>query len=661
MPSVSSRRAPFPHWAIIAGVGVMLAPQEGGVLVGRKVQSLEGVAPSDYEYGSLPPYLETTFSFRRLVLGMGEKVQTSRASSRRYRHAINVDCSIGGMPRKGPAFVSITPASTGEIRDFVEALHSSANTLFALAGRYVLRRAGDAAVDWGVSRDLGVGRTAWQAVRFKDAGGSPVDALYVGADNNDFWQYNGSTNTWTQLSTTIAAKCLAVLDDELWRGYANKVIKCTSDPAVLANWSGEITVGDASSSITWMDVAGNQLFIYKDDGSVYTVNTSGTATALDPGVQLTPSSNNGRASESWYGRLWSQLGDGFWSITPGDVAVFSPIGPERMLENDSEVRGKIQCAAGHQAYFLYEGLYNAANGHSYLLKYGTWLPPEQGEDTAYDFAEVHHGALKKWSSKQVTAMRVSGIPGTNERLYCGFSDGSVEWCVLPKGTPDPMADSACSRTSETAELYWPIHHMMFQADTKAFRGWSAFGPSLSGTNYVQQEYRTDLAAGYTALGTNFTSSGQRVDPAVTVSGKQIDCKTILVGDVVLEGMALHEQVRPALKLDYTFLVDARSNVALRNGATERRSPDQIRQAVKDAVDAAASVTVVLPDEESKDLSFVDYQEMMLPDPRRYGQEWGLLVRGVEYRTNTRYGTYARLETMTYGQMEAFTYGQLEAA
>ncbi|HXI15133.1 MAG TPA: hypothetical protein VNM48_02090, partial [Chloroflexota bacterium] len=633
---------------------------EGGVMIGRKVRALEGVVPTDQEYSSLPVYLEATYGFRRLVLGMGEKTQTSRSGGRRYRYGINVDCSIGGMPRKGPAFVAITPASTGEYRDFVEALYSGANTLFGLAGRYVQRRAGDTAADWSVSRDLGVGRTAWQGVRFKDAGGSPIDALYVSADNNDFWQYNSATNTWTQLSTTIAAKCLAVLDDELWRGYANRVIKCTSDPSVLANWSGEIVVGDASSSITWMQVAGSQLFIFKDDGTVHSVTTAGIATPLDPGIQLTASVNNGRAAANWFNRLWTQMGEAFFSITPGTVAEFAPVGPERLLENDSEVRGKVQCSAGHQAYFLYEGLYNAANGHSYLLKYGTWLPPDQQEDGAYDFAEAHHGALKKWSSKQITAMRVSGLPGTNERLYCGFADGSVEWCVLPKGSPDPMSDSACTRTPEEAFVAWPIHHMMFQADIKAFRGWSAFGPALSATNSVQQEYRTDLTAAYTALGTNFTSNGQRVDPVATVSGKFIDCKTVLVGDVVLEGMALHEQVRPALKLEWSFLVDARDRVPLRNGATERRTPTQIRTAVKNAVDAAASVTALLPDETSQDLSFVDYQEVMLPDPQRYGQEYGLLVRGVQYRTNTLFGTYGRLETQNYGQLAASSYGQLEA-
>src|SRR4030095_16595437 len=94
-------------------MGWRVKPTQAGLMTGKMSDFVGEVAPTSYEYGAARPDEETTFVFGRLVGGMGEKVQSS-ATSKRYYYAVNVDCSIGGMPRLGPQFTAATlPAPLG--------------------------------------------------------------------------------------------------------------------------------------------------------------------------------------------------------------------------------------------------------------------------------------------------------------------------------------------------------------------------------------------------------------------------------------------------------------------------------------------------------------------------------------------------------------------
>src|SRR5947209_932460 len=117
MPSVSSRRPPWPGELMLGGQRLMTVD---GSLVAKKTQSLENVAPTTQEYDSAPVYKERTFAFRP-TRGMGERIQSSH-TSRRYPFGLNV-WVVGGLFGKGPLTHTITPASTGSVRDFVNALH----------------------------------------------------------------------------------------------------------------------------------------------------------------------------------------------------------------------------------------------------------------------------------------------------------------------------------------------------------------------------------------------------------------------------------------------------------------------------------------------------------------------------------------------------------
>jgi hypothetical protein len=192
------RRAPWPYDAQIdvgdgtGWHGLVLAPTQDGLLVGRETAFLGEVAPTTYEYGAAKPDEETTFAFGRLTGGMGEAVQSS-ATSRCYRYATGVDCSIGGMPRLGPAFTAETlpglPASN-PIRQVICTRPITTDETIALAGRYAYVRTAGA---WTLSHDFGVGVRAINGVLFQGATGT--GGLFVADEGGSLTRYAGTT--WT--------------------------------------------------------------------------------------------------------------------------------------------------------------------------------------------------------------------------------------------------------------------------------------------------------------------------------------------------------------------------------------------------------------------------------------------------------------------------------
>lgn len=660
---VASRRAPWPYSLKINGVGVRVK----GDIVGRKVQSLAGVVPTSAEYGTEDLYRERSHEFRRPVLGMGERTQSAAARSRRYRYALNCWFS-GGLRGKGPLWHNLAPSSTGEVRDFPEALHGGALTQFILAGRYVLRRTSDLSAGQVVSQDLGASRQAQSAVRFKHPSGT--DCLYVAVDNDDFWQYNGAT--WTQLDTAIDANYLAVVRDELWRAYDNQISKCTADPATAANWSAPIAVGDASSNITGLAVANDALIVFKDDGSASTVTVNEDASLsvndLMAGLRTTRAGTNGRNPASWLNSVWFRSGPSFWRLTPaGEVAELQQVGPERLLENDSEVGGVATCFAGYAAWYGLMGVYNAQNTSSYLLQYGDWLPPDAGDESRYDFADVLNGALLKWESRQITALRVSTLVAGNPRCYAGFSDGTFGWFLLPAGSPSPFAaDSGCEFADGSlgpSRVYWPTNTLMAPADYKAYLSLAAYGPVLDSNNRVEAAYRLNPGLAYAPLSADLNAAGARVDFPDGTVGKLLDYEETLASPdssstPVVESVVLRQALRPSTRLEYGFTVDARDHAPLRDGRADRKTAAQIREIVKAFADDPAAGTLELPDETSQSFAAITYQETIPDDARRRGLAYDLAVSAIQFRTNEVYGTFARLGAMTFAELGDLTFAEL---
>ena len=681
--TVHSRRRPWPYDLIVNGVPVILRPQENGLMIGKKVQSLQGVVPITYDYSSQPVYAERTFPFRRLTGGYGDRIQHAPASGA-YYYATNADLSIGGLQIKGPLFHAVAPPSTGAVAFFIDAVDAGVTpppgypagwpplSTFAGAGQYVLRRTADTGAGWAVSKDFGAGHAPVKAVRFRAPG--QADSLWVVTASGQLWRFDGTA--WAM--STQPAFSLTVLRDELWvKDTANTVKVATADPMVAASFGAAITVGDASQPITNLEVLDDALYVFKTNG-IFTIAPDTSARDRFPSFRSQPLPRNGVNAYPWLGRLWFGYGDGFyWMDNQGTL---TPTGPNLLMENNSEVSGEVSCFTGHAAWFGYYGLWNkgptlatAGVGDSYLLKHGTWLNPDDDPNEAYQFAEVVNGAVKKWTGKKVTALYVSDAAQGNARLYAGFSDGTVEWCLLPRGTANPThPDSGCEFTTEESWVYWPLHHAMFQADAKSYRGFSVFGPRIDAQNTVRVQYRLvrrSVEAAPPAQQTPwqevapaFTHSGQRIDLQDDIFGYALEVRHALVSanqsSPVLEGLALHEMVRPSLLLEYTWTVNARAYLARRDGVIDRRTPWQIKESAMSWAATAGTVEVVLPDEGIQSLSIVDYSEALSPVTKRYGADWDVAMRAIQFKTLTVYGSWDRVAFYDWDTIGDYTWDDL---
>ena len=696
--SLGSRRKPWPYDLIVQGFPVILRPQENGLFIGRKMQTLANVAPITYDYSSQPVYAERTFAFRRIRGGYGERVQRAPVPTR-YYWGTNVDLSVGGLQIKGPLVHSIAPPSTGYVLWFLDA-HDTASPLweppvgppgappappqpfegyrpclFAGAGRFVLKRTGDAPDAWTVSHDFGQydsgggvmkDNVVTKAVRFWPAGSGQTDSLFVTTVGGELWRYDGATWSLSEQQ----AFTIGVLRDELWIGSGrNTVRNCTADPLVASNWNAEIIVGDPSQPVTNLESLDDQLFVFKQNG-VFTINPDTSVQDKFPSFRQQPRPGNGVNATPWLGRMWFGYGDSYyWMDASGNLV---PTGPNILVENNSEVNGEVGAFAGHASWFGYYGLWNKATGKSFLIKHGTWVNTDEAQTANYQFLEVPNGSLKTWDGKRILSLYVSDAAPGNSRMYCGFSDGSIDWFLLPYGTPNPAhPDSGCEFTDEESWVYWPLHHAMFQADAKAYRGFSAFGPRIGTNNSVRVQYRVaqqfaemppDLQAPWIDLGRVFTFSGQRIDLEDNVFGYAIEVRHALestgtdVDDTpVVEGLALHEQVRPALQLEYTWTVNARRWLARRDGVVDRRTPWQIREACLQWASAIGNVEAWMPDEGIQALSIVDYSEALAPVTKRYGTDWDIAMKAVQFRTLTVYGTWDRVGLYDWDTIAQYTW------
>lgn len=657
--------------------GLMLVPSDSGLLVGKKQQNLANAVPQVTDYGSAPVYKEHTFQFCPSG-GMGESIQSSH-TDHRYHYAI--DCwVIGGLFGKGPLVHPVTPANSGLIRRFVEALSGGVLKLFFLAGAQVFIRNDDSNAGQAVSRTR-AGHVAMDAARFAGGYASPVDGLYVSWEDGLLEEYNGTAWVACALPSGFSAHLLCVVGDELWAAdmIRSQIRKVTADPKVAANWSGLIQVGNPSTQITAIRQTQSQLFIFKSDGDVFTVDSTGGDIDLYPGLQNTIDPDNGRTAWPWQGSLWFRTGRAFWQL---DVAsggsVLTPTGPGRALGNQSEVRGPVQAFVGWNSQMAFGAIYNAANATSYLLTYGNWMPEQGDSGTNYKFTNQWDGAIAHWTGRKVTALWVSSIP-SDARLYIGFADGGYDWIKL---VPYPLTpDGGAEFTLGPSYMVPPIHHDQFQADNKQFIGFSIFCPSFPTGGSVTIDYRLRASAGmprstppdltenyamgdFLPAGDPFTFNGQRQDLSPSIAGKAIEVRIHLASGSnlttpVLEGVGFHQRLVPAFRRDFQFVVDARDYAARRDGASIRQSGRKIRDLVMDAAAAPATISLEFPDETVLDLAIFDYTERMVAHSAFGGQAWAVDCQATQFAVLTQYGMISRTRGTRIGDLRGWDIVQLK--
>jgi hypothetical protein len=71
-----------------------------------------------------------------------------------------------------------------------------------------------------------------------------------------------------------------------------------------------------------------------------------------------------------------------------------------------------------------------------------------------------------------------------------------------------------------------------------------------------------------------------------------------------------------------------------------------------ATAGAGPTTVVMPDETTQSVDFVDYGEVLRNERQRWGLEWDIPVKMVQFETNTVYGIVGRMLPYTVGDFAA---------
>jgi len=652
-------------------IGLMLVPgQDKGVLVGKKQQMLDQVVPSVQEYGSAPVYRERTWTCRPSG-GFGERVQTSYGD-RRYYWGIDVWVS-GGLFGKGPLIHPImpSPAPGGAVVRIIDGFNTASNTLtqFILSGTKAYRRQDDTTAGQIVDKDF-TPATLQDAAIYQGGFSGAAKSLYVTLSTGALWERTPA-GTWTQaaLPSGFFANNLEVVGTELWAadGGNSVVRKVTADPKVAANWSGPYYIGDPSVAISAIRQTGQTLVIFKQDGTLYTLNSDGSVNDLFPGIASTPNASNGLRAQAWLNALWFNAGPTFYRLDmPG--AQLTPVGPGQLLDNASPVRGDARVLTGWGGYQAFLGIYNPLTQvdgtppTSYLLSYGSWEMKETDDGAQAVFDDQWDGALAHWPNRTISAMSVSGASGT-DRLYVGFTDGGWDWFKLVK---NPLApNSGAEFTLGTSELVLPMHHAMFQADTKHWLGFSLFGPVMRVGDEATLYYRVIASAGGPAtdpsgnwlLLDEFTSNGQRIPAPSNLAGNALSLKCSLSNSTstdtpVIEIIAIHERVVPAFKRDFTGTVDARLVIHRLDGAAYRPDPAHIEKVMMDAVAFPGSMAIELPDETVSEVAFFDYQEQFLPTG------YQINFQATQFRILTVYGIIARLRGTRIGDLRGYKISSL---
>ena len=640
-------RAPYPYDIVIVDdaatrTGLMLLHdpryQQAG-LAGEHPDPLQAAQPTEFAYSAQNPGVESTAVYDDLVLGFGQRLQQT-SHDRRYRFASNADCSIGGQIILGPRLTTVTPSPTVDATNGISHFFEIGGSLYALNGRYALKRTGDAAADWAVSKDFGAGKAALDVIVTKQNGGSTTYAYVAMGDSEFMYRFDGTT--WTQHASLFArAFCLAGRD--LYRAHdTNKVAKVdtNSDPWTAANWSADESfyIGSADSAIARMSTtASGALLIFKTDG-VYGLDEQGNDLQLYSDLKLAPSSDNGKYTFKFENWIHLTMGGRHFRIGP-DLGI-EPVGPERFAENDTPVSGYITAGVG-TPYAAYAGIYNPDTDDSYLLKFGAYPQTQDGDPERID---AWHGSLsgvtiagisvsdvsESWANQKIAAMyRTSiGAPTIHERCYIGSSTGTITYFILPC-SPNPVACSSyqygTGAAAKSGFVMLPFWHGGFPKNEKVIGAVTGFGTKLTATSALGQFRDRISGAGsggnYSGFPTDASlwadsTPGERM--AVTKTHSLADFGIRLTNSAsaattdtpIVNGFAVHFRVNVPIQQIFDLYILCEDGLLKRDGTPMRLGATQIRANVRTALGYTDGVTLILPDERSLTVQLADFAERM---------------------------------------------------
>ena len=638
--SLYAKRSPYPFHIFINGTGHLIGSPGPGqpALVSAKAEDISAVDPPDFDYANLSPLADREEPYESLSIGMGMRTQ-HQWHDYRYAEAMGVDLSVHPWC-KGPEILDSTGAGTGQLVVFFEL----GTTLYMAAGTQILSYA-PSTNTWTVTATFA--NPIVCAVVFA-SNFDGTQRVWVGFGDGIVAQYSSNGTAFTAMATFGARAFVRIGREWWWADQTNLLRKCdtNADPTNEANYTASIfRVGDQSSPITSLvATAGGVLIIAKTDG-LYTLDQAGDDHPLFPFLQYASNARNGKCRGQFLNDVYFGYGTNLSRMGP-DLAI-EEIGPETLPDYNGPVRGQVTSFVGVGALFGYAGLWNPDSSTSYLMKFGAYII--QGTFSTYqtlnnvlanpERIDAWNGSVVRgWSGKFPSRMFTTsiGAPAGHTFTLIGFSDGTVSRlqnaCVF-----NPLA---CSQYRFVVGDDWirlPQWHGTYQATRKTLRSWSVTGPQIDTNNTVTLEYKTvPSAASWTDFGYTFNAGVFDRQPfpigtvAILAEFRVHLHNTVNTSSPAVASVSIGHALRPSRIMTFEGDLLCADGLVRRDGVPVRMGRLAIRQLVEAAVDNPGAVAVVLPDETSTYLSFVDYRISQAFD--EVGRQWrgSLHVKAVQW-------------------------------
>lgn len=641
MSYLSAKRSPYPYHLKIGSTGLMLGtpgPNKAAVVF-SKIQDISQVSPPDFSYGGTSPLNDRDEPYESLALGYGLRIQEKWQDSR-YAAAYGVDLSVWPWC-KGPQINLLTPATVDAaagVRTFFELQ----GFLYCAQGRYILRR--DSDVTWTMVKDFGAGVVVLNATVYA----SQFDGIPLAwvALSSGPAQYSANGTTWTAMATMTALAFVAIGGEWWWATDTNRLMKAdtNADLRVEANYtSAQFRAGDKTSGITALMVsAAGTLVIAKTDG-LYTLMADGDNRELFPFLKFAPEGQNGKAWGQFENSLYTSYGRNLLKI--GTDLSGEDMGPEKLVNNDSPVKGRVSAFVPVGGMFAYVGLFNPDTLTGYLMKFGGYVTQGaagEADQPEAKLVDVWHGSISEaFPNRAIQALHVSTIaaPAGHTRTYVGFSDGSVGWFINPC-VPNPAACTAYRFHVGDSYVDMPLWHGGYHASVKSLRHLAVTGEVLNANNYVTVEYKLDpQAPTWTAFGNVFDSQTYEEAPfPTTASGILAEFRIHLVNTAataspLVSAVSIGHALRPKRFMSIEMTILCSDGLIRRDGVPLRIGRRQIQKIVEQAVDTPGSVLCTLPNESTHYLSFTDLGISQSFD--EIGRQWrgSLTVKAVQWETS----------------------------
>lgn len=136
--------------------------------------------------------------------------------------------------------------------------------------------------------------------------------LAVG-DSNSFYTWDQATTTTTWTQRTFQAGHFTVIRNQLWRSVNASVFSTVNNDPLNQVWTTATVVGDPNTNIIDLDVWGDFLMVFKQDG-IYNIDKTGTVYNMFPGFKNL--GTNPRPIGQWRDNYYFSADVGLiWEIT----------------------------------------------------------------------------------------------------------------------------------------------------------------------------------------------------------------------------------------------------------------------------------------------------------------------------------------------------------